>query len=64
MHNPVSVLENDAHKLLWDFDVQTDPLISAGRTNLIIIKKKKKKKKKKGREIAKLWTLQSRLTSE
>ena len=23
MHNPVPVLENDTHKLLWDFDVQT-----------------------------------------
>ena len=24
MHNPASVLENDTHKLLWDFDIQTD----------------------------------------
>ena len=23
MHNPASVLENDTHKLLWDFDQQT-----------------------------------------
>ena len=22
MHNPASVLENDTHKLLWDFDIQ------------------------------------------
>ena len=22
MHNPESVLENDAHKLQWDFDIQ------------------------------------------
>ena len=44
MHNPAPVLENDTHKLLWDFDIQTDHLISAQRPDLIIIKKKKKKK--------------------
>ena len=27
MHNPASVLENDTHKLLWDFHVQMDYLI-------------------------------------
>ena len=43
MHNPAPVLENDTHKLLWDFDIQTDPLISALRPDLIIINKKKKK---------------------
>ena len=43
MHNPAPVLENDTHKLLWDFDIQTDPLISARRPDLIIINKKKKK---------------------
>ena len=25
MHNPAPVLENDTHKLLWDFDIQTVP---------------------------------------
>ena len=45
MHNPTYVLENDTHKLLWDFDKQTDHLISASRPNSIITKKKKKKKK-------------------
>ena len=45
MHNPAPVLENDTHKLLWDFDIQTDYLISARRPDLIIINKKKKKKK-------------------
>ena len=44
MHNPAPVLENDTHKLLWDFDIQTDHLISARRPDLIIINKKKKKK--------------------
>ena len=42
MHNPAPVLENDTHKLLWDFDIQT-----ARRPDLIIINQKKKKKKKK-----------------
>ena len=55
MHNPAPVIENDTHELLWDFDVQTDHLISARRPDLIIISKKKKKKKKK-REFAKLST--------
>ena len=43
MHNPAAVLENDTHihKLLWDFDIQTDPLISARRPDLIIINNKK-----------------------
>ena len=44
MHNPASVLENDTHKLQWDFVIQTDHLILARRPNLIIINKKKKKR--------------------
>ena len=50
MHNTAPVLENDTHKLLWDFDIQTDHQISARRPDLIIINKKKKKKKKKRKE--------------
>ena len=46
MHNPAPVLENDTHKLLWDFDIQTDHLISARGPDFIIINKKKKKRKK------------------
>ena len=42
MHNPASVLENNTHKLLWDFDIHTDHLISAKRPDLIIINKKKR----------------------
>ena len=42
MHNPAAVLENDTHKLLWDFNIQTDPLIPARRPDLIIINKKKR----------------------
>ena len=45
MHNPAPVLENDAHKLLWDFYIQTDHLISASRPDQIIINNNKKKKR-------------------
>ena len=27
MHNPESVQENDTHKILWDFEIQSDHLI-------------------------------------
>ena len=43
MHNPAPILENDSHKLLWDFNIQTDHLIPARRPDLIIINKKKKR---------------------
>ena len=51
MHNLAPVLKNDMHKLLWDFNIQTDHLIPARRPDLIIINKK--------REFAKLSTLLS-----
>ena len=38
MHNLES--ENETHKLLWDFEVQTDHQISARRPDLILINKK------------------------
>ena len=41
MHNPAPVLENDTHKLLWDFNIQTDHLIPARTPDLIITNKKK-----------------------
>ena len=47
MHNPESVLENETHKTLRDFQIQTDHLISARWPDLMTVKKKKKKKKKK-----------------
>ena len=56
MHHPGPILENNTHKLLWDFDIHTYHLISARRPHLIIINKK--------RELAKLSTLLSRLTTE
>ena len=40
MHNTESVRENETHKLLWDFEMQTDHLISARRPAFIIINKK------------------------
>ena len=42
MHNPAPVLENNIHKLQWDFDIHTDHLISARRPDLIIINKKER----------------------
>ena len=56
MHNPAPVQENDSHKLLWDFNIQTDHLIPARRPDLIIINKK--------RESTNLQTLLSRRTTE
>ena len=56
LHNPAAVLENDPHKLQWDFDKQTDYLISSRRLDLIAINNKK--------ELTKLWTLLYRLASE
>ena len=41
MHNPAPVLENDSHKLLWEFNIQADLLIPTRRPDLIIINKKK-----------------------
>ena len=34
MQNPASGQVNDTHKLLWDFDIQTDPLIPARKQTL------------------------------
>ena len=42
MHNPAPVQENDTHKLIWDFNIQTDHLIPARRPDLIIINKKER----------------------
>ena len=37
MHKPESVLENETHKILWDFEIQTDHLIPARRPDLVLI---------------------------
>ena len=39
MHNPESVLENEMHKLLRDFGIQTDHRVSARRPDQVIINK-------------------------
>ena len=56
MHNPAAVLENDTYKLLWDFGIKTDHLISARTPDLKIINKKS--------ELSKLCTLLSELATE
>ena len=58
MQNPALILENDTHKLLWGFNIQTDHQIPARRPDLIIINKIKKK------EFVKLSTLLSRWSTE
>ena len=45
MHNPVPVLENDTHKLLWDFNIQTNHLIPYNN----------QQKKKKNLQNCRLW---------
>ena len=40
MHNPESVLENETHKVLWDFETQMDHLIFARQPELVIVNKK------------------------
>ena len=47
MHNTESVQENEKYKLLWDFEIQTNPVISARLPDQVIVKKEKKKKKKR-----------------
>ena len=44
MHKPGSVLKKETHKILWDFERQTDYLIPARRPDLLLINKKKRKK--------------------
>ena len=50
MHKPESLPENMTDKILWDFQIQTHPLIPVRRPDLVIvdkIKNKKYKEKKK-----------------
>ena len=55
MHNPAPVLENDTHKVLWDFNTQTDHLIPARRPGLIIINNKKKENSQNSRLCCPAW---------
>ena len=56
MYNPDFFLGNDTHKLLRDFEIRTDHLISVRQLDLTINKKK--------RDLAGLWTLLSQRTKE
>ena len=40
MNNPETVKENETPKVLWDFEIQADHLISARRPGLVIVEKK------------------------
>ena len=40
MHKSESVRENETHKILWDFGIQTDHQIPTRRPELVIVKKK------------------------
>ena len=41
-HEPESVLENGDYKILWDFSIQTDHVIKARRSDLVVVDKKEK----------------------
>ena len=41
MHKAGSVLEYETHEILWDFEIQTYPLIQAKRPGRLIINKKR-----------------------
>ena len=42
MHKVESILENEMHKVLWNFEIQTNHLFPAKRPNQVIVNKKKK----------------------
>ena len=63
MHNPVSVMENETHNLLLDFEIQTDHVISARRPddqNELKWKKQNKKTNKKKKTKKKNKTKQNK----
>ena len=41
-HVPEPVLENERCKILWDFTIQTDHVIEAGRPDMIVVEKRNK----------------------
>ena len=40
MHKPESAMENETHKIHWNFETQTDPLVPARRPDPVIINNK------------------------
>ena len=57
MHNAAPVQENATHKLLWDFDIHTDHIISARRPDNNNQQQKKKKKRKENLQNSRLCCL-------
>ena len=41
MHNQESVLENEIHKLLWNFEIQMEYLISDRQPDVVIVNEKR-----------------------
>ena len=41
MHKPESILENEIHKILWNFKIQMDQSNLARRSDLVFLSKKK-----------------------
>ena len=41
-HEPETLLENEDYKILWDFSVDTDRVIEAWRTDLVVVDKKER----------------------
>ena len=40
MHKPESIIENEMHGIIWDFEIQTDLPIHVTRPDFILINKK------------------------
>ena len=57
MHNPAPVIENDTHKLLWDFNIQMDHLILARGPDLVVVNKEEE-------NLQNGWLCCPRLTTE
>ena len=47
MHDSESIPENERHKVIRDFEIKTNHLISARRPNIVIVNKKKKKERER-----------------
>ena len=42
MYNPESVLENETHKVVWDFEIQANHLILARKPDQVIVNQKER----------------------
>ena len=42
LQDPKSILENETHKILWNFEIQTDHLISARWQDLVVVNNNKR----------------------